>query len=124
MNTDKINAITETILDNIHDDALMEILYNVVKYAVEHNNSKTNWTAREIFTDIVSDFMYFRNIIQLSDTPNAESNRSADSSSTLPEEGRRVAYLPLSLPTHILSSKPAPQRAVSSISHWCGPFLS
>ena len=30
-------------------------LYNVVKYAVEHNNCKTNWTAREIFTDIVSE---------------------------------------------------------------------
>ena len=55
MNTEKINAITETILDNIQEDALMEILYNVVKYAVEHNNSKTNWTARKIFTDIVSD---------------------------------------------------------------------
>ena len=55
MNTDKINAITETILDNIHDDTLMEILYNVVKYAVEHNHCKTNWTAREFFTDIVSD---------------------------------------------------------------------
>ena len=55
MNTDKINAITETILDNIQEDTLMEILYNVVKYAVEHNNSKTNWTAREFFTDIVSD---------------------------------------------------------------------
>lgn len=55
MNTERINAITETILDNIQEDTLMEILYNVVKYAVEHNNSKTNWTAREIFTDIVSD---------------------------------------------------------------------
>ena len=55
MNTDKINAITETILDNIQEDVLMEILHNVVKYAVEHNNSKTNWTAREIFTDIVSE---------------------------------------------------------------------
>ena len=55
MNTDKINTITETILDNIHDDTLMEILYNVVKYAVEHNHCKTNWTAREFFTDIVSD---------------------------------------------------------------------
>ena len=55
MNTDKINAITETILDNIHDDALMEILYNVVKYAVENNHTKTNWTAREIFTEIVSE---------------------------------------------------------------------
>ena len=55
MNTDKINTITETILDNIHDDALMEILYNVVKYAVENNHTKTNWTAREIFTDIVSE---------------------------------------------------------------------
>ena len=55
MNTDKINAITETILDNIHDDTLMEILYNAVKYVVEHNNSKTNWAAREIFTDIVSE---------------------------------------------------------------------
>lgn len=55
MNAERINAITETILDNIHDDALMEILYNVVKYAVEHNNSKTNWTAREFFTDIVSE---------------------------------------------------------------------
>ena len=55
MNTDKINAITETILDNIQEDALMEILYNVVKYAVEHNHCKTNWTAREIFTDIVSE---------------------------------------------------------------------
>ena len=55
MNTDKINAITETILDNIQEDALMEILYNVVKYAVEYNHCKTNWTAREIFTDIVSE---------------------------------------------------------------------
>lgn len=55
MNTDKINAITETILDNIQEDTLMEILYNVVKYAVEHNHCKTNWTAREFFTDIVSE---------------------------------------------------------------------
>lgn len=55
MNTDKINAITETILDNIQEDILMEILYNIVKYAVEHNHCKTNWTAREIFTDIVSE---------------------------------------------------------------------
>ena len=55
MNTERINAITETIPDNIHDDALMEILYNVVKYAVEHNHCKINWTAREIFTDIVSE---------------------------------------------------------------------
>ena len=55
MNTERINAITETILDNIQEDALMEILYNVVKYAVEHNHCKTNWTAREIFTDIVSE---------------------------------------------------------------------
>ena len=55
MNTEKINAITETILDNIQEDTLMEILYNVVKYAVEHNHCKTNWTAREIFTDIVSE---------------------------------------------------------------------
>ena len=55
MNTERINAITETILDNIHDDTLMEILYNVVKYAVEHNHCKTNWTAREFFTDIVSE---------------------------------------------------------------------
>ena len=55
MNTERINAITETILYNIHDDTLMEILYNVVKYAVENNHTKTNWTAREFFTDIVSD---------------------------------------------------------------------
>ena len=55
MNTERVNAITETILDNIHDDALMEILYNVVKYAVEYNHCKTNWTAREFFTDIVSE---------------------------------------------------------------------
>ena len=55
MNTDKITTITETILDNIDDDTLMAILYNVVKYAVEHNHCKTNWTAREFFTDIVSE---------------------------------------------------------------------
>ena len=55
MSTDKIDAITETILDNIQEDTLMEILYNAVKYAVENNNSKTNWTAREFFTDIVSE---------------------------------------------------------------------
>ena len=55
MNTERINTITETILDNIQEDTLMEILYNVVKYAVENNHSKTNWTAREIFTDIVSE---------------------------------------------------------------------
>ena len=55
MNTERINTITETILDNIQEDTLMEILYNVVKYAVENNHTKTNWTAREIFTDIVSE---------------------------------------------------------------------
>ena len=55
MNTEKINTITETILDNIHEDDLLEILQNVVKYAVENNHSKTNWTAREFFTDIVSE---------------------------------------------------------------------
>ena len=55
MNTERINAITETILDNIHEDDIMEILYNVVKYAVENNHTKTNWTAREIFSDIVSE---------------------------------------------------------------------
>ena len=55
MNTERINAITETILDNIQEDTLMEILYNVVKYAVENNHTKTNWTAREFFTDIVSE---------------------------------------------------------------------
>ena len=55
MNTERINAITETILDNIQEDTLIEILYNVVKYAVEHNHCKTNWTAREFFTDIVSE---------------------------------------------------------------------
>ena len=55
MNTERINAITETILDNIQEDTLIEILYNVVKYAVEHNHCKTYWTAREIFTDIVSE---------------------------------------------------------------------
>ena len=55
MNTEKINAITETILDNIHDDTLMEILYNVVKYAVEQNHCNTSWTSRDSFTDIVSE---------------------------------------------------------------------
>ena len=55
MNTERTNAITETILDNIQEDTLMEILYNVVKYAVENNHTKTNWTAREFFTDIVSE---------------------------------------------------------------------
>ena len=55
MNTERINAITETILDNIHEDDIMKILYNVVKYAVENNHTKTNWTAREIFSDIVSE---------------------------------------------------------------------
>lgn len=55
MNTERINTITETILDNIQEDAMMEILYNVVKYAVEYNHCKTNWTARGIFTDIVSE---------------------------------------------------------------------
>ena len=55
MNTKRINTITNAILDNIHEDDLMEILYNVVKYAVENNHTKTNWTAREFFTDIVSE---------------------------------------------------------------------
>ena len=58
MNTERINAITETILDNIQEDTLMEILYNVVKYAVENNHCKTNWTAREFFSDIVSEELF------------------------------------------------------------------
>src|SRR5574344_1905990 len=72
MSTEKINTITETILDNIQEDALMEILYNVVKYAVENNHSKINWTAREFFSDIVSEEL----LKQLFDEDAEEFNQS------------------------------------------------
>lgn len=55
MDEEKINAIINTILDNIGDDALLEILQNVVKYSIENNHTKTNWTAREFFSNIVSE---------------------------------------------------------------------
>lgn len=55
MKTERGIATTNKILDNIKDDDLLTLLYNVVEYAINGNYNKTNWIARRIFTDIISE---------------------------------------------------------------------
>ena len=43
------------ILEETDQEGLENLVRNVVAYAHRHNNSKTNWTAQELFVDVISD---------------------------------------------------------------------
>ena len=43
------------ILEKTYQEDLENLVRNVVAYAHRHNNSKTNWTAQELFADVIPD---------------------------------------------------------------------
>lgn len=43
------------ILEETDQEGLGNLVRNVVAYAHRHNNSKTNWTAQELFVDVIPD---------------------------------------------------------------------
>ena len=43
------------ILEKTDQEDLENLVRNVVAYAHGHNNSKTNWTAQELFVDVIPD---------------------------------------------------------------------
>lgn len=45
------------ILEETDQEGLENLIRNVVAYAHRHNNSKTNWTAQELFADVIPDEM-------------------------------------------------------------------
>ena len=48
-------ADTREILEKTDQEDLENLVRNVVAYAHRHNNSKTNWTAQELFVDVIPD---------------------------------------------------------------------
>lgn len=43
------------ILGKTDQEGLKNLVRNVVAYAHRYNNSKTNWTAQELFVDVIPD---------------------------------------------------------------------
>lgn len=53
----KYAADIREILEETNQDGLENLVRNVVAYTHRHNNSKTNWTAQELFVDVIPDKM-------------------------------------------------------------------
>ena len=51
----KYAADIRDILEETNQEGLENLVRNVVAYAHRHNNSKTNWTAQELFVDVIPD---------------------------------------------------------------------
>lgn len=51
----KYSADIREILEKTDQEDLENLVRNVVAYAHRHSNSKTNWTAQELFVDVISD---------------------------------------------------------------------
>lgn len=49
----KYSCDIREILENVNSEDLENLVRNVVKFAVENNHSKTNWTAHELFVDVL-----------------------------------------------------------------------
>lgn len=43
------------ILENADQESLENLVRNAVAYAHSNNSSKTNWTAQELFVDVIPD---------------------------------------------------------------------
>ena len=55
MKNAKYAADIREILEETDQEGLENLVRNVVAYAHRHNNSKTNWTAQELFVDVIPD---------------------------------------------------------------------
>lgn len=53
----KYAADIREILEKTDQEGLENLVRNVVAYVHRHNNSKTNWTAQELFVDVIPDKM-------------------------------------------------------------------
>ena len=51
----KYAADIREILEETDREGLENLVRNVVAYAHRYNNSKTNWTAQELFADVIPD---------------------------------------------------------------------
>ena len=51
----KYSCDIREILEKVNQEQLEVLVRNVVKYAHEINNSKCNWTAHELFTDVLEE---------------------------------------------------------------------
>ena len=51
----KYAADIREILEKTDKEGLENLVRNVVAYALRYNNSKTNWTAQELFVDVIPD---------------------------------------------------------------------
>ena len=45
----------QEVMENLTEDAIDNLVRNVVAYAVSNNNCKTNWIAFELLTDVISE---------------------------------------------------------------------
>lgn len=45
----------QEVMENLTEDAIDNLIRNVVAYAVSNNNCKTNWIAFELLTDVISE---------------------------------------------------------------------
>ena len=51
----KYSCDIREILEKVNSEDLENLVRNVVKFAVENNHSKTNWTAHELFVDVLQE---------------------------------------------------------------------
>ena len=51
----KYAADIREILEKTDQESLENLVRNAVAYAHSNNNSKTNWTAQELFVDVIPD---------------------------------------------------------------------
>lgn len=49
----EIENITNQILDSITEDDMIDLLYSMVRYSVNNNHCKCNYTARDLFQDVI-----------------------------------------------------------------------
>ena len=45
----------QEVMENLTEDAIDNLVRNVVAYASSNNNCKTNWIAFELLTDVISE---------------------------------------------------------------------
>ena len=53
----KYSADIEEVIEAIGNDteALQNLVRNCIKYAIEENHTKTNWTSVELFQDVITE---------------------------------------------------------------------
>lgn len=51
----KYSCEIREVLENVSEENLEILVRNVVAYAISNNRGKTNWTAQELFVDVIPD---------------------------------------------------------------------